>query len=110
MAVMCHNHVCDFVAIATPLYNVCKKGVPFEWGAVQKAAQAKIKEKIKNCFHMRNPRFPSEQPVVLAVDSSWHAVGYYMYQCNEIDPKEIYYIKFNLILMDPRQQQYSQPK
>lgn len=109
-AVMCRNHIRDFVAIAAPLYNVCKKGVTFEWGPVQKAAQWEIKEKIEKCFHTRNPKFPSTEPIVLAVDSSWRAVGYYLYQREENDPKNIHYIKFNSILMDPRQQRYSQPK
>ncbi|XP_006462350.1 hypothetical protein AGABI2DRAFT_151831 [Agaricus bisporus var. bisporus H97] len=47
---------------------------------------------------------------IVAVDSSWRAVGYYLYQRDEVDPKLVHYIKFNSILMDERQQRYSQPK
>jgi len=50
---------------------------------------------------MRNPKFLSEQPLVLVVDTLWRAVGYYIYQRNEKDPKKIHYMKFNLLLMDP---------
>jgi len=59
---------------------------------------------------MRNPKFPSEQLLVLAVNTSWRAVGYYIYQKDDEDPKKIHYVKFNLLLMDPWQQRYSQPK
>ena len=44
------------------------------------------------------------------MDTSWRAVGYYIYQRDEEDPRKIYYVKFNSLLMDPRQQRYSQPK
>ena len=44
------------------------------------------------------------------MDTSWRAVGYYIYQRDKKDPKKIYYVKFNSLLMDPQQQRYSQPK
>jgi len=37
-------------------------------------------------------------------------VEYYLYQRDEEEPKRIYYVKFNSLLMDDRQQRYSQPK
>ena len=96
--------------VASPLYKVIKKDVTFEWGPVQEKVQSDLKALIESCFHTRNPKFPSEQPLVLAVDTLWRAVGYYIYQRDEIEPKHIHYIKFNSLLMDERQQRYSQPK
>jgi len=110
MAVQCRNHIPNFVTVALPLYKVIKKDVTFEWGPVQEKAQSDLKALIEACFHTRNPKFPSKQPLVLAVDTSWRAVGYYIYQRDEIEPKRIHYIKFNSLLMDERQQRYSQPK
>jgi len=92
------------------LYKVIKKDVTFEWGPVQEKAQSDLKALIELCFHTRNLKFPSEQPLVLAVDTSWRAVGYYIYQRDKIKPKCIHYVKFNSLLMDGRQQRYSQPK
>ena len=46
----------------------------------------------------------------MAVDTSWRAVGYYIYQRDDEDPTKIHYVKFNSLLMDPWQQRYSQPK
>lgn len=109
-AVRCRNHVQNFVIMAIPLYKACRPNTTFEWGPEQQTAQDNLKEAIKNCFHTRNPKFPSKEPVVLAVDTSWRAVGYYIYQRDESDPKVIHYVKFNSLLMDERQQRYSQPK
>jgi len=108
--VQCRNHIPNFVTVAAPLYEIVKKGVPFEWGPTQQKAQQDLKMLIEDCFHTRNPKFPSKQPLVLAVDTSWRAVGYYIYQRDEEDPRKIHYIKFNSLLMDPHQQRYSQPK
>jgi len=77
---------------------------------VQEKAQADLKVLIESCFHTRNPKFPSEQPLVLVVDTLWRVVGYYIYQRDKIELKHIHYIKFNSLLMDERQQKYSQPK
>jgi hypothetical protein len=109
-AVRCRNHIPNFVIIATALYHACRMNIPFEWGPEQQTSQDNLKEAIKNCFHTRNPKFPSNQPIVLAVDTSWRAVGYYIYQRDEEDPKIVHYAKFNSLLMDERQQRYSQPK
>jgi len=96
--------------VAALLYEVIKKDIPFEWGPTQEKAQSDLKTLIESCFHTRNPKFPSEQPLVLAVDTSWQAVGYYIYQRDEEGPRQIHYVKFNSLLMDERQQRYSQPK
>jgi len=109
-AVQCRNHIPNFVTIVAPLYDIVKKNVPFEWGPVQQQAQKELKELIEECFHTRNPKFPSEQPLVLAVDTSWRAIGYYIYQRDNDNPKQIHYVKFNSLLMDPQQQRYFQPK
>jgi len=110
MAGQCRNHIPNFVTIAAPLYDIVKKNIPFEWGPVQQQAQKKLKELIEECFHTRNPKFPSEQPLVLVVDTSWRAIGYYIYQRDDDNPKQIHYVKFNSLLMDPQQQRYSQLK
>jgi len=69
-AVQCCNHIPNFVIVASPLYEVIKKDVTFEWGPVQEKAQSDLKILIESCFHTRNPKFPSKQLLVLAVDTS----------------------------------------
>jgi len=58
--VQCRNNIPNFVMVAAPLYEIVKKGVPFEWGLIQQKAQQDLKILIEDCFHMRNPKFPSE--------------------------------------------------
>ena len=79
MAVQCRNYILNFVIVAAPLYETIKKNVLFKWGPIQQIAQRDLKELIKKCFHRRNPKFLSKQPLVLAIDTSWRAVGYYIY-------------------------------
>jgi len=64
-AVQYRNHIPNFVTVASPLYKVIKKDVTFEWGSVQEKAQSDLKALIELCSHTRNPKFPSEQPLVL---------------------------------------------
>jgi len=109
-AVQCHNHILNFITVASPLYEVIKKDVTFEWGSVQEKARSDLKTLIESCFHTRNPKFPSKELLVLAVDTLWRAVGYYVYQRDEEKLKRIHYVKFNSLLMNERQQRYSQPK
>ena len=109
-AVQCRNHILNFVTVAVPLYKIVKKGILFKQGLTQQKAQQDLKTLIEDCFHMRNPKFLSEQPLVLAVDTLQRAVEYYIYQRDKEDPKKIHYVKFNSLLMDPQQQRYSQPK
>jgi len=77
MAIQCRNHIPNFVTVATLLYETIKKNVPFEWELIQQTAQQNLKELIEKCFHTK---FPNEQPLVLAINTSWRAVGYYIYQ------------------------------
>jgi len=79
MVVQCCNYIPNFVTVASPLYKVIKKDVTFKWGSVQEKAQSDLKTLIESCFHTRNLKFPSEQLLVLAVDTSWRAVRYYVY-------------------------------
>jgi hypothetical protein len=109
-AVRCRNHIPNFILIAAPLYDLLKKDRDFEWGPVEQKAMDDLKVSIQNCFPIKKIKFPSKEPVVLAVDSSWRATGYYIYQRDETDPKIINYVKFNSMLMDERQQRYLQPK
>jgi len=44
--------------------------------------------------------------VVLAVDTSWMAIGYYIYQEDKDDPKKHYYVKFSSILLNEQEAQF----
>ena len=56
------------------------KDVPFEWGPEQSAAQDDIKQAILDCPALKPINYTSNSPVILAVDTSQIAVGYYLCQ------------------------------
>ncbi|KNZ81496.1 hypothetical protein J132_00462 [Termitomyces sp. J132] len=49
-------------------------------------------------------------PVILAVDTSYIAVGYYLYQCTSDNRKERRYNRSGSIMLNNREAQFSQPK
>ncbi len=48
--------------------------------------------------------------MVLAVDTSYKAVGYYIYQQDIEDLKKKYYARFGSIPLNDREARFSQPK
>ena len=51
-----------------------------------------------------------EQSSALAVDTSWKAIGFYLYQQDPEDPKKKYYARFESITLNEREARFSQPK
>ncbi|ESK82080.1 pol polyprotein [Moniliophthora roreri MCA 2997] len=50
------------------------------------------------------------KPLILAVDTLWQAVGFYLYQVNSENPKKKYFNLFGSIGLNEREAQFSQPK
>lgn len=48
--------------------------------------------------------------MVLAIDTSWKAIGFYLYQQDPEDPKKKYYARFESIMLNEREARFSQPK
>lgn len=95
---------------AHELTQLLKKGVPFEWGPRQKESMALIKEGVQNAQAIRPLDYEGQGAIVLAVDSSYIAVGFYIYQEDINDPKRHYYAKFGSRPMNDREARFSQPK
>jgi hypothetical protein len=66
----------NFAAIAQPLVNLTRKGVPFEWGESQKKAMQRLKDEIIKSPALRRLDYASGRDVMLAVDTSVIAVRY----------------------------------
>ncbi|CDO69490.1 hypothetical protein BN946_scf184662.g10 [Trametes cinnabarina] len=54
--------------------------------------------------------YKSPVPVILAVDTSYIAVGYHLAQCDEQKPQIHYYSRFGSITLNERESHFSQPK
>ena len=107
---VCRIFIRDFARIAGPLNKLLRKDVPFEWGMEQTESMNNLKGALENAVPLRNIDYESEGAVVLAVDTSWKAVGFYVYQENPDERKKKNFVKFGSITMNEREARFSQPK
>jgi len=84
--------------------------VPFVFGPEQLAAQEDLKSALLDCHALRAIEYASDSPVILAVDTSWIAVGFHLCQCDIENPKIRYYSRFGSITLNEREGRFSQPK
>ena len=104
------NFILGFAKIAHPLSRLTKKDVPFEWGTAQMDAQKALKAAVLNCPAIRAIDYKSSAPVILAVDTSNIAVGFFLAQCDAQRPNVRYYNRFCSITLNEREARFSQPK
>jgi hypothetical protein len=96
--------------IARPIQKLTQKDMPFEWGKLQEAAMEALKKAIANAPWLRPLNYEWETDIVLAVDTSWIAVGVIVYQIDLIDNKKKHYAKFASLPLNTREARFSQPK
>lgn len=87
----------NFAKKAHPLVKLTRKDVPFEFGAEQLQAMAELKKSLLDSPALRAIDHESEAPVILAVDTSYIAVGYQLCQQDLADPKIRYYSRFSTL-------------
>ncbi|KAG5633727.1 hypothetical protein H0H81_005652, partial [Sphagnurus paluster] len=100
----------DFAHRAHNLVKLTRKDQPFEFGPEQREAQVDI----VNALEVAKPLVPvdykSDRPVILAVDTSHIAVGFYLCQMDETAPARRVYCRFGSITLNARESHFSQPK
>ena len=87
-----------------------RKDVPFEFGSQQISAQEDLKRALIQSPALKAIDYNSDAPVILAVDTSFIAVGYYLAQCDVDNPKIRYYSRFGSITLNDRESRFSQAK
>jgi len=95
---------------AHEMRRLLNKGVPFEWGPKQKESMELVKEGVMNAKAIRPLDYENQGAVVLAVDSSYIGIGFYIYQEDRDDPSKQYYAKFGSRTLNEREARFSQPK
>jgi hypothetical protein len=100
----------NFSLRAHHLVKLTRKAVPFEFGPEQIAAQADLKKAVIDSPALRPINYKSDSPVILAVDTSYIAVGYYLCQCDDDNRRIRYYNRFGSITLNERECRFSQPK
>ena len=107
---VCRIFMKDFARIAEPLNKLLRQNVTFEWGPEQENSMKSLKETLENAVPLGNIDYEGEGTVVLSVDTSWRAIGFYVYQESVTKEKKKTYIKFGSITMNEREARFSQPK
>jgi hypothetical protein len=107
---VCRMFIRNFAHRAHHLVKLTRKGVDWEFGESQLEAMADLKDALVNSKALKPIDYRSEAAVVLAVDTSYIAVGYLLAQCDVTDPKTRYYAKFGSITLNEREARFSQPK
>ena len=107
---VCRVFIKDFARLAGPLNHLLRKDVPFEWGPEQDRSMAELKTALANAVPLGNIDYESDGTVVLAVDTSYRAVGFYIYQEGAETQKKKTFIKFGSITLNEREARFSQPK
>jgi hypothetical protein len=101
-----------------PNYGVCthaiqgltRKEKVFEWGSEQVESMKLIKEGVEQAQAIKPLDYENQGNIVLAVDTSYIGVGFYIYQEDIDNPKNQYYAKFGSKQLNNLEARFSQPK
>ena len=107
---VCRVFIKDFAKHAGPLNNLLRSKVVFEWTKEHDDAMQKLKDALGNAVPLGNIDYESEGAVVLAVDTSYRAVGFYIYQEGETPKIKKTFVRFGSITLNEREARFSQPK
>src|SRR5271163_1533735 len=107
---VCRVFIKDFAKLAGPLNNLLRLKVPFEWNKEHDDAMQLLKDALDKAVPLGNIDYESDGAVVLTVDTSYKAVGYYIYQEGESAKLKKTFVKFGSITMNDREARFSQPK
>ena len=107
---MCCMFILNFAKRANPLVHLMCKGVPFHFGEEQRVAQEDLKKALLASPTLRPLDYTSDSPVILAIDTSPLAVGFYLCQADKDNPHKRYFARFGSIPLNDRERRFSQPK
>jgi hypothetical protein len=83
---VCCIFIQNFSKCTNPLVQLTCKGMPFEFGATQAAAQDDLKKALLNLPALHTIDYTSDSPVIIVVDTSPIAVGFYLCQADPVNP------------------------
>src|SRR5882762_8035341 len=107
---VCRIFIQNFAKRANPLVKLTRKGIPFHFGPEQIVAQEDLKQGLLTSNALKPIDYSSNSPVILAVDTSQIAVGFYLCQADPENPRKRYYARFGSISLNERERRFSQPK
>jgi hypothetical protein len=103
-------YIPNFGIRANELRLLLRKNNTFVWGPKQIESMEMVKEGVAKAQAIRPLDYENQGAIVLAVDSSYRGIGFYIYQEDILDPKKLYYAKFGARPLNEREARFSQPK
>ena len=103
-------YISDYANRAQHIQKLLRNNATFEWGPDQEESMEALKDGVRNAHCVTPLDYTHPGAIVLAVDTSWRAVGFYIYQEDPTDKKHKRYARFGSILLSEREQRFSQPK
>jgi hypothetical protein len=100
----------NFSLCAYPLIKLTRKDKPFIFGPEQIQVQEDLKTALLESPALRTINYTSSIPIILAIDTSYIAVGFQLCQCDVTTLPCLYYNQFCSITLNDREFKYSQPK
>ena len=101
----------DYAKKANPLNMLLRKDKTWEWGEAQEKSMDELKLSVQSCPALGNIDLESGGEVILSVDSSYIAIGFYIRQLSPSGAAtETKFIRFGSITLNDREARFSQPK
>ena len=107
-AVQMRIYIRDYASITRPLNKVSGANAIFRMGDLEKQAVRELQEAVRTAPCLKTIDY--NKSLYLAVDTSWQAVGFYLYQVDEDNPKRKFFNLFGSIGLNEREARFSQPK
>ena len=101
----------DYAKKANGLTKLLRKDVPFTWGPEQERSVTALQESVMDCPCLGNIDLENGGEIILSVDTSYMAAGFYIRQLSpDSDKHKMKYVRFGSITLNGREARFSQLK
>ncbi len=100
----------DYAKKAEPLTKLTQLKEPFTFEKDQEEAMQKLKDTLQDCPSLMPLDYEIDSPIILGVDTSYRAIGFYICQLDPDNPKRRRYARFGSIGLNEREARFLQPK
>ena len=97
---VCRLFIKNFAHHAHHLVKLTRKGAPWEFGLEQLTAMDNLKSALLAPPVLCPIDYRSDIPVILSVDTSYIAVGFILSQCNPVNLRLRYHVRFGSITLN----------
>lgn len=104
------SYIPSYTEKAHPLQRLTRKNIAFKWGPDEQLSMDLLKQGAREAKALRPLDYENGGDIILAVDTSYMAVGFYIYQQDRDDPSKKTYARFGSIKLKDHEARYSQPK